>query len=130
MYPNMTTARKAAKLTQAEVADRLNIARTTLVAIEAGERRVREHEAQRMASLYGVTLDYLLSDSIAPDTPRPDVTDVTVGLVNSLAAICRVLATRDLSPEEVGQAFGELARDEDFITVRMAAFKARRKKQD
>lgn len=125
---NMITARKAARLTQADVAEKLNIARTTLVAIEAGGRRIREREAEQMAALYGVTLDYLLSDVIETQEAHcRDVTSVTVGLVESIRAISRVLATRDLTPPEVQVAFTDLGTDEDFITVRYAAFKARRK---
>lgn len=46
-------ARKAKGLTQQAVADALGFARTTLVAIEKGERRVRARELIRIADLYG-----------------------------------------------------------------------------
>jgi Zn-dependent peptidase ImmA (M78 family)/DNA-binding XRE family transcriptional regulator len=46
-------ARKARGLTQQAVADEVEMARTTLVAIEKGERRVLPQELIRFAALYG-----------------------------------------------------------------------------
>lgn len=46
-------ARKARRKTQQEVGDYLGIARTTVVAIEKGERRVQAAELVRLAALYG-----------------------------------------------------------------------------
>jgi Zn-dependent peptidase ImmA (M78 family)/DNA-binding XRE family transcriptional regulator len=65
-------AREAVNLTQKEAADKLNIARTTLVAIEKGERRVRIRELQELAKIYGSTINSILRvESVNPDfTPR------------------------------------------------------------
>ena len=46
-------ARKARGLTQQEVADSLGFARTTITALEKGERRTRPNELIQMARLYG-----------------------------------------------------------------------------
>lgn len=46
-------ARKARGLTQQETADHLGAARTTITAIEKGERRVQPAELARLAELYG-----------------------------------------------------------------------------
>ena len=46
-------ARKARGLTQKEVADVLGFARTTVTALEKGERRTRPNELIQMARLYG-----------------------------------------------------------------------------
>ena len=46
-------ARKARGLTQQEVADSLGFARTTVTALEKGERRTRPSELIQMARLYG-----------------------------------------------------------------------------
>ena len=46
-------ARKARGLTQREVAERLGVARTTVTALEKGERRTRPSELIQMAQLYG-----------------------------------------------------------------------------
>jgi len=53
-------ARDAAKLKQSEVAEKLDIARTTLVAIEQGQRRARVDEIRRLARLYGTSINALL----------------------------------------------------------------------
>ena len=46
-------ARKARGLTQKEVAESLGVARTTITALEKGERRTRPSELIQMAQLYG-----------------------------------------------------------------------------
>jgi len=56
-------ARSAKRLTQQEVADQLGLARTTLVAIEKGERRVQSGELVRLASAYGRPVHELLRSS-------------------------------------------------------------------
>lgn len=53
-------ARDNADFTQQEAADKIDIARTTLVAIEKGQRRIRIDELQRLAKLYGVSVNALL----------------------------------------------------------------------
>lgn len=52
-------ARDNAGLTQQEATDEIGVARTTLVAIEKGTRRIRIDEAQRLAKLYGVSVNAL-----------------------------------------------------------------------
>lgn len=52
--------REQTKLTQAEAARHLGIARTTLVAIEQGQRRVRVQELQQFAQLYKTSVNALL----------------------------------------------------------------------
>jgi Zn-dependent peptidase ImmA (M78 family) len=56
----LRVAREAAKVTQAAAASALEVARTTVVAIEQGRRRAKLEELQRLASLYGVSLNALL----------------------------------------------------------------------
>lgn len=53
-------ARESAKVTQAAAAEALQVARTTVVAIEQGQRRPRLDELQRFAALYGVSVNSLL----------------------------------------------------------------------
>lgn len=52
--------RDIANFTQQEAADKIGIARTTLVAIEKGQRRIRINELQRLAKLYGVSVNALI----------------------------------------------------------------------
>lgn len=56
----LRAARESAKLTQASAAVSAGIARTTLIAIEQGSRRVRIRELQCLANAYGVTVNRLL----------------------------------------------------------------------
>jgi Zn-dependent peptidase ImmA (M78 family)/DNA-binding XRE family transcriptional regulator len=53
-------AREAADVTQAAAADAIGAARTTIVAIEKGDRRVRLGELQKLAQLYRTTVNALL----------------------------------------------------------------------
>ena len=53
-------AREAAKVTQAAAAAALEVARTTVVAIEQGQRRAKLDELQRLASRYGISVNALL----------------------------------------------------------------------
>lgn len=56
----MRIAREAAHVTQAEAAQQIGIARTTLVAVEREQRRARLHEVRRLAALYGTSANALL----------------------------------------------------------------------
>ena len=53
-------ARETAGLTQAAAASKISVARTTLVAIEKGDRRVRALEVQQLARAYGISVNSLL----------------------------------------------------------------------
>jgi Zn-dependent peptidase ImmA (M78 family)/DNA-binding XRE family transcriptional regulator len=57
----LRSARNNAGLTQDAVADALKISRTTLIAIEKGQRKIRHEELCDLARLYGETLHHLLS---------------------------------------------------------------------
>ena len=64
-------ARDAAKITQAQAAEAISAARTTLVAIEQGGRRPRLEELQTLAGLYGTTVNALLRRESAKVDLRP-----------------------------------------------------------
>jgi Zn-dependent peptidase ImmA (M78 family) len=53
-------ARESAKLTQAAAAKAIKVARTTIVAIEQGQRRVRMDELQKLAATYGTSANAIL----------------------------------------------------------------------
>lgn len=56
-------ARSQAGLTQAQAANALQLARTTLIALEKGQRRVRADELKTMADIYGASVSSLLRES-------------------------------------------------------------------
>jgi transcriptional regulator with XRE-family HTH domain len=56
----LQSARKLMRLTQQAVADHLRVARTTVVAIEKGERAARPEELVGLSKLYGVAINELL----------------------------------------------------------------------
>jgi Zn-dependent peptidase ImmA (M78 family)/DNA-binding XRE family transcriptional regulator len=58
----LRVSRIASGKTQDEVAAHLNFARTTLVAIERGDRKLRSDELLTLASLYGVSVGSLLRE--------------------------------------------------------------------
>jgi transcriptional regulator with XRE-family HTH domain len=66
-------ARKAAGLSQGQVAKILNIHRPTISEIEAGNRRVSAEELVPLAEMYDVTVSWLLgetADKLEIDDPR------------------------------------------------------------
>ncbi|MDR8400837.1 XRE family transcriptional regulator [Paraburkholderia sp. USG1] len=67
--PRLKGARSLAKLTQEQVAQRLRIARTTVVAIESGKRGVSSSELRAFAELYAMPESELLADG----TPSLDM---------------------------------------------------------
>jgi Zn-dependent peptidase ImmA (M78 family)/DNA-binding XRE family transcriptional regulator len=56
-------ARAQAGLTQAQAASALQVARTTLIALEKGQRRVRADELRAMSDIYGAPVSSLLRES-------------------------------------------------------------------
>src|SRR5208283_1838462 len=83
-------AREAARTTQTTAAAAANIARTTLVAIEQGLRKVRIDELQKLAHLYGTSVNALLRQEavhidLAPKFRKlPASTDPTVVAATTL----------------------------------------------
>lgn len=87
-------AREAAKITQAQAAEVINAARTTIVAMEKGQRRVRIDELQKLAQAYGTSGNALLRheaihlDMIPRFRKLPQsediATDAAVRLLNDL----------------------------------------------
>ena len=61
-------ARKARGLTQQDAADSLSVARTTVTALEKGERRMRPGELIQLARLYGRPV----SEFVGPKEPIAD----------------------------------------------------------
>jgi Zn-dependent peptidase ImmA (M78 family)/DNA-binding XRE family transcriptional regulator len=97
-------ARTARGLTQQEAADLLGVARTTITAIEKGERRIRPDELVRLAGFYGRSLGELL---------RPG--EPTVALVVQLRS---ALSSHPGMEEEIGPQLLEFQRlCEDYLEL-------------
>ena len=60
MGDRLRHARDNARFTQQDAAEKIGIARTTLVAIEKGQRRIRVDEIQQLAKLYGTSVNAIL----------------------------------------------------------------------
>lgn len=61
----LADARKMRSLTQADVAQMLDIARTTIIAIEKGERKIKAEELVRFAEVYGKQVKDFLRKGIS-----------------------------------------------------------------
>ncbi|PTL58601.1 helix-turn-helix domain-containing protein [Paraconexibacter algicola] len=66
LLERLRRARQDRGLTQAQVAEQMGMARTSLVALESGERRLKPEEMVALAGLYGQRLDELLRPSEPP----------------------------------------------------------------
>lgn len=64
-------ARKSARLTQSEVAQKLNITQGTYSQWENGKVRIDGASLQRLADLFGVSVDYLLGMTSDPKQKNP-----------------------------------------------------------
>lgn len=77
---NLKKFRKARALNQADVAQHMGMARTTIVAIEQGKRALFTEEIEQFAALYGVTAnDILHVDEIPAAAPVTGVIHVYYG---------------------------------------------------
>jgi Zn-dependent peptidase ImmA (M78 family)/DNA-binding XRE family transcriptional regulator len=91
-------AREERQLTQAEAAAALKLARTTLVAIEQGQRRVRIDELQEFSKLYNTSVNALLRREAVHVDLAPKFRKLTSGS-DSVRDATQVLA--DLAKAEV-----------------------------
>lgn len=92
-------AREAAKLKQADAAAKLNIARTTLVAIEQGQRRVRISELQQLAKLYSTSINALLRTEAIKVDLAPQFRKLSEHVDEAIENAARLLS--DLAKAEV-----------------------------
>jgi len=94
MGERLRLAREDAKLTQAAAASAAGMARTTLVAIEKGQRRVRLDELRTLTSIYRITINELLRQepiqiNLLPQfrkvtEPEDESADQAITLLNDL----------------------------------------------
>ncbi len=91
-------ARSSAGFTQEAVADKLGIARTTIVAIERGNRMVRDDELRSLAALYQISLSRLLGkdtvhiDLVAKFRKDPGVSEIDNDAIETIRILNRLVA--------------------------------------
>ena len=93
-------ARRARGLTQQAVADRLGVARTTLVAIEKGERRFLPDELIKLAAIYGRPVSEFVAKQV-----------VVEGFVPQFRASWKDAFVEDSELEESASELQRLAED-------------------
>jgi transcriptional regulator with XRE-family HTH domain len=76
----LRTARETVGLTQVDVAGYLGLPRTAVVAIEAGTRRVKAEELDRLASLYRRSVEWLLGRDAVPSAAVTNLHRLAAGL--------------------------------------------------
>ena len=76
MSNRISELRQKNRLTQKELADKLNINYSVLSRIETGERSVRDDELLAIADFFNVTTDYLLGRSSNPKLSRKNELDI------------------------------------------------------
>ena len=96
-------ARESAKVTQAAAAEALQVARTTVVAIEQGQRKPRLDELQKFASLYGLSVNSLLRrEAVQIDLkPRFRRTGEADADVEAAVALLTTLVQAELELEDL-----------------------------
>ncbi len=99
-------ARRARGMTQQDVADTLGLARTTVTALEKGERRARPDEIIRMAGIFGRPVSELVGD-------REPIPDFAVQFRTAVSD-----AESPQAREELSQAVLEFQRlGEDYLYI-------------
>ena len=96
-------ARESAKVTQAAAAEALHVARTTVVAIEQGQRRPRLDELQKFAALYALSVNTLLRrEAVQIDLkPRFRRTGEADADVEAAVALLTTLVQAELELEDL-----------------------------
>lgn len=91
-------AREAAGIKQADAASAIEVARTTLVAIEQGQRRIRMSELQQLAKLYRTSVNAVL---------RQEAVQVDLA-----PRFRKLAATSDEAADAAAKLLGDLAKAE------------------
>jgi transcriptional regulator with XRE-family HTH domain len=80
----LRSARKAAGLSQAQVAERLGVHRPTISEVEAGRRRVSAEELARLAEMYGAPVAWFTSGVHVEAEPEDDRLTLAIQLLKGL----------------------------------------------
>lgn len=80
----LRSARKAAGLSQAEVANRLRVHRPTISEMEAGRRRVSADELAHLAEIYGAPIEWFTSGVHVEAEPEDERLTLAIQLLKGL----------------------------------------------
>ena len=120
----LKSARTMSRMTQEAASVALSMARTTIVAIEAGKRQVAVTEIRAMASLYGVSEVDLLDDgspsleltvqfrSSLSESGASDEVSVAATLNRLANGVIQLEALLELSPPRIDVPYIQLNREE------------------
>ena len=98
--------RRAKKLTQKELADKINVSKITVLRWENGERQIKPEKAEKLANFFGVSIAHLLGYE---DNDFKNETDIKVSVLDEALEKLRaimVLAESDESPNLVEFGLG------------------------
>lgn len=110
---NLRIARKAAKLTQSEVARVVGITQNGYSYWENGKARIDHESLAKLAMLFGVTTDYLLGNAPAPER----TSGIRIPVLGNVAAGIPIEAVQDIVDyEEIDQA---MAATGEFFGLRL-----------
>lgn len=113
---NLKKTRMAKGIPQQTVADYLGINRVSYARYESGERQPDFHTAERIADLFGVSVDYLLGRDNSP-RPRTEKKGVKIPVLGRVAAGIPITAIEDvLDYEEIEES---LAKTGDFYGLQI-----------
>jgi Zn-dependent peptidase ImmA (M78 family)/DNA-binding XRE family transcriptional regulator len=99
----LQAARKQAKLTQEDAANIIGVARTTITAIEKGDRRIKEGELIKLCRAYGRSV----SDFVRP---RPVIEDVSIREIQFRGPFVRTEEDEDAISTSIDELL-DLCRD-------------------
>jgi Zn-dependent peptidase ImmA (M78 family)/DNA-binding XRE family transcriptional regulator len=102
----LRVARSNAGLTQQKAADDLKLARTTLVAIEKGERRVRADEFRDMVALYGISVNAFFQSESAVIELVPRFRALTGASNEATTEAARLLSDLAIAEVELERILG------------------------
>lgn len=71
--------RRAKKLTQKELADKINVSKITVLRWENGERQIKPEKAEKLANFFGVSIAHLLGYE---DNDFKNETDIKVSVLD------------------------------------------------
>ena len=107
--------RRAKKLTQKELADKINVSKITVLRWENGERQIKPEKAEKLANFFGVSIAHLLGYE---DNDFKNETDLKVSVLDEALEKLRaimVLAESGESPNLVEFGIGTaIAAIENF----------------